>query len=99
MPDLLIAHFFGGAKETIARVAHDDVDAPEFGKRTIDHGSHHIGVGDVQNRNPEPVTVLCPEAVQAVASTHCRCHVVTARQQFLRQYASKSGGCPCKTMS
>jgi hypothetical protein len=40
MPDLLFTDLLGGAKETIAGVVVDDIDAPRLGGGLVDHPSH-----------------------------------------------------------
>jgi hypothetical protein len=47
MPDLLVAHLFRSAEETIGRVIHDNINATHGRERTIDYPAHRRRIGHV----------------------------------------------------
>lgn len=56
--DLFVGELLGRSEQAVAGVAHDHVDAPEFGESTIDDRTDRGGVGDVEHGGMEGVRVL-----------------------------------------
>src|SRR5580658_908190 len=57
MPDLLVTDLLGGAKETVAGVVDDDIDAPQGGERPVDYPSHTLCVRHVQDGHPQAIAI------------------------------------------
>ncbi len=88
----LIGNIFGRAHETVARVAHHDLDASERRPRAIDHAMDRLRVGEIEFGHPQPIAVFgfqCAtvEASRTVPATSSplanNCWAITRRNPVL----------------
>jgi putative transposase len=81
---------FAHGIEAVARVVHDEGDAPQIGEGTVDHPPHGCGIGHIQRRHSQALAVLGFQIVECGLATHGSRHAVAAPEELLGQEAAKA---------
>src|SRR6516225_4881990 len=93
--DLCVPDFFGSAEQSIAGVAHDDVDALQFRKRAVDDLTYCRCIRDIKDGEPKTFTVLRSNALESIGLTNRRRDPVAALEEKLGKFPSKPATSTC----
>src|SRR5580658_4511971 len=95
MPELLFTDLLGGAKQTIAGVVDDDIDAPHLGEGAIDYPAHPRCVRHVQDGHPQMIAIPNLEVFKGGRLSNGCCYAIAPCEQLFGQGPSEASGSTC----